>query len=283
MVLDIIDYAPVFLHYIFLFFHFFSSSICPHLQSAPWPSCSSAACFCQPRLRRKPSPSRSGAETAATAPGDATPARSAHTADEASAAIPATEPTTSPRQAHRRACVSRRRGNHPFSLSQPDLHLRLVVLHDAAVAAPPPPVLTLSFSVSRPLLHPCRRRPPTPESGEVLLCHGALHVVLPPYLGLSCNWSDASKTSDCAPVNDPKGNHVFLSLPTWLSSLFSMVYRRTLRTAGWVDCILPKGKYANELREERDLSPLEESSQIDSMRFQEGIQLPSFFNPGEVL
>ncbi|KAL2321538.1 hypothetical protein Fmac_025917 [Flemingia macrophylla] len=66
-------------------------------------------------------------------------------------------------------------------------------LHSSSSSTPPPPPppppldLTLSFPVSRPLLHPCRRRPTTPESGDVPLCHGVLHVVLPspmepPYL-----------------------------------------------------------------------------------------------------
>ncbi|KAL2347187.1 hypothetical protein Fmac_001187 [Flemingia macrophylla] len=62
-----------------------------------------------------------------------------HTADEASAAFPAVAPMTPPRQASCRTCVSRRRGIDPFPLSQPDLHPRLVVLHDTAAAATPPP------------------------------------------------------------------------------------------------------------------------------------------------
>ncbi|KAL2343926.1 hypothetical protein Fmac_005211 [Flemingia macrophylla] len=85
---------------------------------------------------------------------------------------------------------------------------------------PPPPDLTLSFPVSRPVLRPFRRSPPTPESGDVPLYHGVLHVVLPspmepPYLGAnqsphsvvctrlpsSLSSSDASKTSYYALVN----------------------------------------------------------------------------------
>ncbi|KAL2323043.1 hypothetical protein Fmac_027422 [Flemingia macrophylla] len=58
----------------------------------------------------------------------------------------------------------------------------------SSTTSSPPPDLTLSFPVSRPVLGPCRRGPPTPESGDVPLCHGSLHVVLPspmepPYLG----------------------------------------------------------------------------------------------------
>ncbi|KAL2320650.1 hypothetical protein Fmac_029619 [Flemingia macrophylla] len=57
----------------------------------------------------------------------------------------------------------------------------------ASPRRPPPQSSPSPFSVRRPLLHPWRRRPPTPESGEVLLCHGALHVVLPSYLRLEHN------------------------------------------------------------------------------------------------
>ncbi|KAL2333152.1 hypothetical protein Fmac_014365 [Flemingia macrophylla] len=62
------------------------------------------------------------------------------------------------------------------------------VLQPPTTSLSPLPDLTLSFPISRPLLRPCRRRPPIPESSEVPLCHDALHVVLPssmepPYLG----------------------------------------------------------------------------------------------------
>ncbi|KAL2327317.1 hypothetical protein Fmac_020744 [Flemingia macrophylla] len=58
----------------------------------------------------------------------------------------------------------------------------------SSFTTPPPPDLTLSFPISCPVLRPCRRRPSTPESSDVPLCHGVLHVVLsspmePTYLG----------------------------------------------------------------------------------------------------
>ncbi|KAL2348095.1 hypothetical protein Fmac_002095 [Flemingia macrophylla] len=68
-----------------------------------------------------------------------------HTADEASAA-----PTTPLRQARRRACVWRRRGNHLFPLSPPDLLPCLVVLHDAAPATAPASPHPLLFGLAPP-------------------------------------------------------------------------------------------------------------------------------------
>ncbi|KAL2324596.1 hypothetical protein Fmac_023654 [Flemingia macrophylla] len=243
MVMDIIDYARFCLHFIFLFFHLpprtqrplAQLQQCRLLPPAPTPpEAFPNQIWCRDGSNRPWG--RYAGEIRDRVTHRRACFATTHTADEAL-------PPSLPRR------LRRRLANHAVA---PEFRAVEVITHFPSPtqictlaysssttpprAAPPPQSSPSPFpsrspsSVHAVVAHPHQNQVKFPSAMVPFMCCFHLTWDYTRAHTLSFNSSDVSKTSDCAPVNGPKGNHVFLSLPTSLSPLFSMVYRRTPRT-----------------------------------------------------